>query len=344
MIISVGVDEELQFVLCNEEMLDDGARLLSQNHRYLRGEGLSLLPQRFEEIGHARQALSAILHQPKAMGLAALSGGKLMAYLIGCPEVNAIRGRHVWIHPAGMGADTSCSLEIMRDLYSRLGVIWVKNGFFDHFALTLAQQDRLEPWLKLGFGYEQAHALLDLEKLDTSSFSTNPRLVVREATQKDRSVVQSFSRIIPQEHAGAPVWGVALPEDVPEIHEGYGELLEEKGTTTWLAFLHEKPVGIQVYRTLPNGGANLLIPNGTTRLTVASTIKDARAMGVSTTLLVRGLQDARSKGFRYCETDWRVTNLLSSRHWPRRGFLPVAYRLVRKVDPRIVWADGYNEL
>ena len=239
----------------------------------------------------SREALQVILEQPQAMGLVALSEGKLMAFLIGCPAVNTLRGRHVWIHPAGIGVDPSCSLEILRDLYARLGAIWVRNGFFDHFVLTLAERDWLEPWLKLGFGFEQAHALLDLEKLDTASLSVNPRLIVRQAQQEDRGVVQSFSRIIPRAHAGAPVWGVALPEDVPEIYEGYGELLDEAGTTTWLAFMEEKPVGIQVYRTLPDQG----------------------------------------------------TNLLSSRHWPGLGFSPVAYRLVRKVDPRIAWADGYNE-
>jgi len=86
-----------------------------------------------------------------------------MAYLIGCPAVNAVRGRHVWIHPAGIGA------------------VWV----------ALAQQDWLEPWFRLGFGYEQAHALLDLEKLDFSSLSINPRFNIRKARQEDRGIVQS---------------------------------------------------------------------------------------------------------------------------------------------------------
>lgn len=340
----IGVDEQMQFVPFNETMIDAGAGLLAENYSHLRSKGLSLLPERFEEIATAREALLGVFEQPKAMGIAALSDGKLMAYLIGCPAVNAIRGRHVWIHPAGIGADSAYSLDILRDLYTHLGRVWVRNGFFDHFILTFAEGDWLIPWLNLGFASEQAHALMDLKKVHISRFSVNPRLVVREAGQEDRSIVQSFSRIIPREHAGAPVWGVALPEDIPEIHEGYGELLDEEGTTTWLAFLDNEPVGIQVYRTLPDQGINLLYPSKSTRLTVASTIEQARGMGVSTTLLARGLADALSKGFRYCETDWRVTNLLSSRHWPRRGFTPVGYRLVRKVDPRIVWADGYNEL
>lgn len=35
----------------------------------------------------------------------------------------------------------------------------------------------------------------------------------------------------------------------------------------------------------------------------------------------------------------RSTNLLASRFWPRLGFRPIAYRLVRRVDQRIAWAS-----
>ncbi len=47
---------------------------------------------------------------------------------------------------------------------------------------------------------------------------------------------------------------------------------------------------------------------------------------------------AHAAGYRFCETDWRGTNLLASRFWPRRGFFPAAYCLVRRVDPRMAWA------
>lgn len=334
----------MKFIPFSKDMLDDGAKLLSTNHRLLRTRGLSLLPQRFEDPDVARQALQAVLAQPKTMGLAAIMEGKLIAYLIGTPTVNSIRGRHVWIHPAGLGIDPTQSLDLFRDLYAQLGTLWVRNGFFDHFVQAFAEQAWLEPWLKLGFAYEQAHALHDLENFGCCHSPRNLDLVIRQATGADRRLVQSFSKLIPQAHAGSPVWGVALPEDLSEINEGYGELLDEQGTSIWLAFLGERPVGIHVYRTWKDGGTDLLIPNGATRLTVASTVEDARGLGVSGSLLAVGLEDARSKGFRFCETDWRVTHLLSSRHWPRRGFVPVAYRLVRKVDQRIVWANGYNEL
>jgi hypothetical protein len=56
------------------------------------------------------------------------------------------------------------------------------------------------------------------------------------------------------------------------------------------------------------------------------------------------LAQAARAGFRYCETDWRSANLLASRFWPRQGFRPVAYRLARRIDPRIAWANGSASL
>jgi hypothetical protein len=38
---------------------------------------------------------------------------------------------------------------------------------------------------------------------------------------------------------------------------------------------------------------------------------------------------ARAHGFEVMVTDWRVTNLLSSRFWPQRGFRPTFFRLHR---------------
>lgn len=54
----------------------------------------------------------------------------------------------------------------------------------------------------------------------------------------------------------------------------------------------------------------------------------------------RGFKQLKQKGYRYCMTDWYILNLLSSRFWPKRGFRPVMYRMVRTIDERIAWANG----
>ena len=48
----------------------------------------------------------------------------------------------------------------------------------------------------------------------------------------------------------------------------------------------------------------------------------------------RSLAWARETGRRRVVTDWRMTNLLASRAWPRLGFRPTFYRLFRAIAER----------
>ena len=54
--------------------------------------------------------------------------------------------------------------------------------------------------------------------------------------------------------------------------------------------------------------------------------------------VLRWTAAAAAAGFHLCIADWRTTNVEAARFWPRLGFQPAAYRLVRKIDPRIAWA------
>ncbi|MEO7003221.1 MAG: GNAT family N-acetyltransferase, partial [Ktedonobacterales bacterium] len=71
-----------------------------------------------------------------------------------------------------------------------------------------------------------------------------------------------------------------------------------------------------------------------------ATVEDARGRGIGRLLTRHGLAWATNADYEVCLTDWRTTNLLASRFWPRRGFRPAVVRLVRRLDERIVWAQG----
>ncbi|WP_134684067.1 GNAT family N-acetyltransferase [Brevibacillus migulae] len=325
-------------------MLDEASILLAKQHQKNR-KSAPLLPIAYEEPAKAALVLETVWKSAGSMGAAAFHKQKMIGFLIGNVAINSIRGRHAWIHPAGAVLDTEADPELFRDLYAVVGEIWVKNGIFDHYALLPGNgHTHFDPWLQAGFSYEQTHALMDLEHIKPDVYRQNPKLSIRRAQPEDREILRSFSTLIALAHAGRPVWGVALPEDLPELRDGYAEILDDSSFHTWIAFLGDTPVGMQAYRELREEQPSLLLPARTIRLTVGSTIEEARGRGVSTTLLAAGLQFAIGQGYRYCETDWRATHLLSSRYWPKQGFQPVAHRLVRKVDPRIVWANGYNEL
>jgi ribosomal protein S18 acetylase RimI-like enzyme len=99
-------------------------------------------------------------------------------------------------------------------------------------------------------------------------------------------------------------------------------------------------VGFQCYFPVDSSEKGLIVPEKCLELSVAGTRPDFQGRGIGQTLTRHGMADAYERGYRMCLTDWRSTNLQSSRFWPRQGFQPVAYRLARRIDDRIAWAKG----
>jgi GNAT superfamily N-acetyltransferase len=63
----------------------------------------------------------------------------------------------------------------------------------------------------------------------------------------------------------------------------------------------------------------------------AAIVPEARGSGLGAALTEASLAWARSRGFDVMAIDWRVTNLLASRFWPRRGFRTSFLRLYRSI-------------
>jgi hypothetical protein len=56
-----------------------------------------------------------------------------------------------------------------------------------------------------------------------------------------------------------------------------------------------------------------------------------RGSGAGVALTHASFAWAKERGYETMVTDWRVTNLLSSRFWPKRGFRPTFFRLYRSI-------------
>jgi GNAT superfamily N-acetyltransferase len=77
--------------------------------------------------------------------------------------------------------------------------------------------------------------------------------------------------------------------------------------------------------------AGLARPDHAAFLGFAITAPEARGSGAGVALTEASFAWARARGYETMVTDWRVTNLLSSRFWPRRGFRPTFLRLYRSI-------------
>ena len=321
-----------------DHYIDAAGALLAECHRRDRLR-LPELPARFENPAAATAAVAATWQQAGVSGVAALRAGRLAGYMLGRPLIDETWGRSAWVRPAGCALAPDEDAELARSLYAALAAPWVDQGIFFHFAvLPVAGAALLQAWISLSFGIEQVHALADLARLDLKPAPAAPGLEIRRAGPEDRQTLADFSDIIWRHQVQAPVWGIMLPEVVAEQRRGWAELADDANVTVWLAFLDGEAVGCQGYWPAEPGEDDLLTPDSCCELSVAGTRPHVRGRGVGTALTHHGLRQAREAGYSTCLTDWRSTNLLAARFWPRQGFRPVAYRLVRRVDARIVWA------
>jgi ribosomal protein S18 acetylase RimI-like enzyme len=298
-----------------------------------------LLPARFEDAATCTRAVEAALKRPQASGVAAFDGDRLAAYLVGDLVLDEVWGRSAWVRLAGCAYDPAVGVEIVRDLYAALGAGWVRRGVYFHFVLAPTTNEALvQAWFSLSFGIEQVHALLDLETVAPNPPPAPAGVEIRGARREDGPALARMSDVIWRAQTQAPVWAAKLPESVAGTADGWAELADDKEATVWLALEEGELLGMQGYWAAEESDDDLGMPPQAVHLAVAGTRPEARGRGLNSALTAHGLAQARAAGFRVCETDWRSTNLLSARFWPRRGFRPSVYRLARRVDQRIAWS------
>lgn len=269
----------------------------------------------------------------------AVSGDRLHAYLIGELRLEPIWGRSAWVSGPGLALSDGVDPSLIADLYAEVGEAWVRQGVFFHFALMpVTEPEVIQAWFALSFGIEQVHAAADLRQVRPPA-ALPPGLRIRQAAPDDAATLAEFSHMIWSELVRAPVWGLTLPETVGEIRSGYAELATDPRATVWIAEVEGRPVGLQGYweHDAPDP---VLVPEKAVTVSVVSTLPEERRKGVQRALTRHGLWQARAAGYDHCETDWRSANRGVARMFPRYGFRPIAYRLVRRVDARIAWAPG----
>lgn len=330
----------LSIVPLDADLLGAAATLLAGRHQRDRTT-TPALPAGPADPALAAVALEAALERPLASAAAALRDGQLLGYLAGDVQIDPFWGRVAWVRLAGAALAPGQGLECLGELYAALGADWVRRGIFGHFVIApAADRAGLETWFRLGFGIEQVYGLADLAELAPEPVAAPEGLSIRRAGPADREHLAELSGLLWRHQTEAPVWAINLPERAAELQAAYADLAEDADATVWLAFDGEQALGFQAYFPANSAPDDLLTPADCVELSVAGTRPEARSRGVGLALTRHGLATARAEGARYCLTDWRSANLLAAHFWPRRGFQPIAYRLARRIDPRIAWACG----
>ena len=274
----------------------------------------------------------------KAIGIGAFVNDELVGYIAGKIKIDHERGRHVWVPYEGIAARTDQPSELIRTLYAKVSILWIQQGCFHHYALIpLGSKVYYEAFLGLSFSIQQVHGIMNIR--DYNTFETASDAKVRLANKMDREAMGRMSDIIFSYQNSAPVFEPALPELVGRIREGYKGLVEDEEAVILIAEKDRKELGFQVYEpVIPN----LMAPDDGVELSIAGIYPTQMRSGVGKKLMNEGSRLVKEKGYQRIITDWRITNLASSTFWPKCGFKPMAYSMVRCIDNNFTWANFNN--
>jgi ribosomal protein S18 acetylase RimI-like enzyme len=294
-----------------EEHLDAAAELLAARHvRHRAAE--PLLPAEVD----FRAEIAALLANG-ATG--AFTEG---AYVLGRSGPADLWGPNIWVDAAGHAAEDP---ELLRDVWADAAARWFERGLRAHYALVPATDRPLvDAWFRLGFGAQQAHGVMEVLEREWPTG-------VREATEDDIEALVEIGPLLSQHQRGSPVFS-SVPEQGPD--EVRADVLDDfslDGVANLVYELDGRIVGdfFVCPLELADSHSGLARPPGAAFIGFALTDPEVRGSGAGLALTDASFAWARARGYETMVADWRVTNLLASRFWPRRGFRTSFLRLHR---------------
>ena len=308
--------------------LDVAGELLAARHlRHRRVE--PLLSARYEDPATARAEVERVWRIEGASGTIARREEHVVGYLIGAPRPNPVWGENVWIEAAGHAVEVA---EDVRDLYAVAAAAWVEEGRSQHYVLVPASERvLLDAWWRLSFGQQHAHGIREVP--DSADVRVPDGFEIRGPREEEVEQLIDVDLALPDHQQRSPVFSSLAVWSREESREEWLKTLADQEETILIGARHGRPVAGWAYVPAERSSEtrNLLGPDHAAFLGFASTLPEFRGSGIGVALTEAGFAWAAQAGYEVMITDWRVTNLLSSRFWPRRGFRPAFLRLYRSI-------------
>jgi len=312
-----------------DEHLDEAASLLAARHTRHR-ETEPLLPERYEDPAAALEELEAAWRATGASGSAALRGSRLVGYVVGAPREVDVWGENVWVELAGNAVEEP---EDARDLYGHAAARWVEEGRYRHYVLLPTDDPLVDAWFRVGFGQQQAHGYREIASTAVAEIPEGCE--IREPTQADIDdlVATEIDLALPRHQQASPVFSTRPLPTEEEIRKEWADTISQGEEKVLLGYRDGCPVACWAFvrAELSWHVRGLGLPDATCYLAYAVTLPEARGAGLGLALTESGFAWAAEQGYTAMVTDWRVTNLLASRYWPRRGFRDSVLRLYRSI-------------
>jgi GNAT superfamily N-acetyltransferase len=301
--------------------------LLAQRHRRHRSRQPLLSPC-YEDPDVATAEVETAVAAEHASGAVALRQGVVVGFVLGAPKPDLIWGPNLWVEAAGQA---TVEVEVMRDLYAAAATRWVDEGRTAHYVVLPAGEPELvDAWFRLGFGLQGVHGLRPVSDSPPRSSSSMP---VRRVIRDDVPALARLYLELPLHQGRAPTFSAMQPETLEESIAEWSEHVDDPEYVTLVAERDGKVVGSAVGCSVEKSSAHagLSRPDNAGFLMFAAVFPEARGSGAGRALGEAVLAWAATANFASVVTDWRTTNLLSSRTWPRLGFAESFLRLHRLI-------------
>jgi GNAT superfamily N-acetyltransferase len=312
----------------SEEHLDAAGELLAARHAGHR-QAEPLLSERFEDPKAARAEVKALLDSEGASGVVAIRDGRAIGYLLGIRKDEATWGPNVWVESAGHAVEDA---EVIRDLYGAAAAAWVDEGRNRQYTLVPASEpELLDAWWRLCFGRQHAHGIREVPP--DVEVAIPDGVEIRGPREEEIEQLIDIDLALPEHQHRSPVFSAAPQWTREESHAEWLRTLAAGDEHILIGVYRGRPAACWAFVPVERSSANrgLLVPDRCTFLGFASTLPEFRGLGIGAALTRSGLAWAADSGYDAVITDWRVTNLLSSRFWPKRGFREAFLRLYRSI-------------
>jgi ribosomal protein S18 acetylase RimI-like enzyme len=313
----------LQIERFSEHHLDDAARLLEERHQRHR----AVEPLLREEIDF-RGELETLLARAGVSGAVAARNGRVAGYLLGAPRDDSIWGPNMWVEAAGHAVDET---EDARDLYAAAAEQWVEQGRTRHYVLVPADEALVDAWFRVGFGGQHAHGIREVpvhtEVVVPDGFE------IRHPRESEIDALIEVGLALPRHQAKAPVFSQRPVPSREEERQEWLDTFADDQEEVLIGYLNRRPVACWSATSIERAGeqSRLARPERAAFLGFAATLPESRGSGIGVALTEACFAWAAEHDYPTMVTDWRETNLLASRFWPRRGFRRMFLRLYRSI-------------
>ena len=323
--------------------LEPASVLLAERHARDR-ERDPRLPAAYDVPEACRAVIEQALDDMLATGVVAKDGDDIVGFAIGSTQVFPqthflasffpLRGLSIGhsAHAAAPGREH----DVYRQMYGALADHFVALGYFDHTIHVSASDDAIvQAMFTLGFGRSMAAAVRGVDPTEKPAADVE----VHQASAEDAEVVNRLAEELTLHHARSPIFNPFIRESDPAAHEMQAGLLAAADENAhWVAYENGRAVGMNTFMPA-TFLAPLTLPEKTIYLFQGIVTQDARAGGVGTAILSKGIEWAREKGYDHVALHFASANIQGARFWLGSGFIPVEFGLRRRIDDRIAWAN-----